>query len=80
MILKVEDTGHLYSFECVKIERKKVKIVMHEYPGYREKKRSDILKLQRLANEDWFKLVGFINPKTGEVMSKYVPYNPLELK
>ena len=80
LILKVEDTGHLYSFECVKIERKKVKIVMHEYPGYREKKRSDILKLQRLANEDWFKLVGFINPKTGEVMSKYVPYNPLELK
>lgn len=80
LILKVEDSKHLYSFECVKIEKKKKEIILHEYKGYRERKRTDILKLQRLANEDWFKISGFINAKTGEVMSKFVPYNPLELE
>ncbi len=79
IIMKVEDSNRLYSFECVKIEKSKAPIISHEYGNYKEKKRADILKLQRLANEDWLKTIGFCNMK-GEAISKFVPYEPLELK
>lgn len=79
LILKVEDSDHLYTFECVKIERKKKPIQKYSYEKYQAKKRTEILKLQRRINENFFQVVGVHNSSV-PVSTLFTPYSPMELE
>ena len=79
-ILKLEDTKHQYVYECVKITTEKKPIHKYQYNGFNKKSRKDVVKLQKLINEDYFQTVGSINISTGEKSSNYIPYEPMELE
>lgn len=79
LILKIYDTGQLYTFECIKVERFKFPIKQYDYSNYKERSREDLLKLQRDINEDFYKISKSRSMKTGEYMSKFTPYQPMEL-
>lgn len=61
LILKVSDKDNLFNFECVKIECFKRKIPIRRYKDYnkyRRRQRTDVLKIQREANENFAKVAG----------------------
>lgn len=81
LILKVYDTERLYVFECIKVEQGVFPITKwDDYKKYKRKKRNQVLKLQRQINENYFKLSGIRDSKTGQLWSHYTPYEPLELE
>lgn len=78
LILCVSDSKGEYSFECVKIGRAKKPLQKHAFNKYAPKKRTDIVKLQRLINENFFAVAGASGgnlPATSNVA-----YKPLELE
>ena len=79
LILKIYDTQHLYTFECIKVERFKFPIKQYDYSNYKERSRKELLKLQRDINENFYKVSKSRSMKTGEYMSKFTPYQPMEL-
>lgn len=79
LILKVYDSEGLYTFECIKIERFLFPIKRHNYPNYAERSRKEMLKLEKEINEDYSKLVKMRSMETGEYISRFTPYYPLEL-
>ena len=88
LILKVYDTNRLYTFETVGIERGKHPIQQYEYKGYKKRTRAEVQKYQRTFTENWLKAVGWRSGTVdagghvvlGEAVSKFTPYNPLELE
>lgn len=83
LILKVYDTGRLYTFECVGIEQGKFPIKkLEDYHRYKRINRKKLLKFQRQLNENYYKTTGikFIDMKTGQSLARYTPYEPLELE
>lgn len=80
LILKVYDKDRLYTFECVQIGQGSFPIKKYDYKRFKPMDRSKILQLQRRLNEDYFKLAGLRDEKTGKVFSFFKPYEPLELE
>lgn len=76
LILKAEDSDRLYTFECVKIERKKKPMQKYSYEKYQAKKRTEILKLQRHMNKNFFNIAG----ASGGNIPTSPPYYPMELE
>lgn len=78
LILRVEDSDRQYTFECVKIERKNKPIVKYTFETYLKKKRTEVLKLQKLINENYFNVVG---AHGGNMPTNNTSiYKPLELE
>lgn len=80
LILKVADKDKKYSFECVKIERKKKPLMKSEYKNYKKMERKKVLEFQRGIHEDIGRYIQLIDTKTGEAYRKFTPYEPLELE
>lgn len=78
LILRLSDSTGEYTFECVKIERKKKTLPQHAFNKYTQKKRIDIVKLQRLINENFFAVVGANGGNLPLVTN--ASYKPLELE
>lgn len=76
LILKVTDKNKLYSFECVKIEKRKKAMYKYDYRLYKKMDRTNLLKLQRKIHED----IGSLWGDTESRMGKTIHYEPLELK
>lgn len=80
LILKVYDTRHLYTFECVRIEQGVFPIKKYDYAKYKPIKREKLLDLQRKLNENYLKMGGAVDRRTKQRLSRYTPYEPLELE
>lgn len=82
LILKVYDTGRLYTFECCGIERGCFPIRQPDYSRYRKQDRDKVLKLQRRINENYFQVAHIeVTHSDGTPMKKeIIPYEPLELE
>lgn len=78
LILKASDKDALYTFECVKIERKRKLLKKDSYKNYNKIERKKMLKLQRGINEDIGNFLKYTNPDTGEPLHFYKPYKSLE--
>lgn len=80
LILKVTEKDHLYSFECVKIEKKKKPLMKDAYKNYNKMDKEKVQKLQRGIIEDIGNFLEYKDDNTGERLHFYKPYYPLELK
>ncbi|MBR4433710.1 MAG: GLPGLI family protein [Bacteroidaceae bacterium] len=88
LILKAHDADTLYTFEAVKIEKRRYPITRYAYDGYTKTPRTELQKNQRAFAENWFKAVDFrrgsMNPdgsmELGEPLSVHTDYYPLELE
>ena len=98
LILKAEafpqplagETGEapLYTFEAVKIEKRRYPIISFAYDGYTKTPRAELQKNQKAFAENWFKAVGFhrgiMKPdgtmEQGEALSVHTDFHPLELE
>ena len=80
LILKIYDTGQLYTWEAVSLRSGDFPITKRDYKGFSSTTRDKIRKLQIAANRDHMKNSGAINRNTGQLMSRPHPYDPLELE
>lgn len=82
LILKVQDTEQLYTFECCGIERGRFLIKKPDYSKYQKRDRKEVLKLQRKINENYFKTAGIMITKAVGIPYEAEPvdYEPLELE
>jgi len=88
LILKLQDTAGVYRFEAVQISSKPYPIFKYDFKTYSASTREKVWKMQRTFNENWFKAADFHKATMdasgkivqGEAMSKYTPYDPLELE
>ena len=76
LILKVYDKDKFYSFDCVKIERKKKLLQKMDYKSYHRMERGKLLKIQRQIHED----ISVVFGKPDENPKKIITYQPLELE
>ena len=79
LILRIYDTNHLYTFDCIGIHWGEFPIMKKKTSSYQELKRVNVLKLQRAANENYFQTSG-AKDWSGNPKSHYVSYEPLELE
>ena len=80
LILKIYDTEQLYTWEAVSLRSGDFPITKRDYKGFSSTTRDKIRRLQITANRDHMKSGGAINRKTGQLMSRPHPYDPLELE
>lgn len=88
LILKLQDTAGIYRFEAVQISSKPKPIYKYDFKSYRASTREKVWKWQKSFNENWFKASDYHkasvdkagNVVIGEAVSKYTPYEPLELE
>ncbi len=80
LILKLYDKDKLYTFECVSIEQFNFPIKKNDYSKYKKAERKELLKLQRQLNENYPRMIGARDSKTKRPVSKFTPYEPLELE
>ena len=88
LILKLQDKAGIYRFEAVQISSKPSPIYKYDFKAYRASTREKVWKMQKTFNENWFKAADFHKATMdasgkivqGEAMSKYTPYEPLELE
>ena len=88
LILKLQDTAGIYRFEAVQISSKPYPIYKYDFKAYRASIREKVWKMQKTFNENWFKAADYHkasvdaagNVVMGEAVSKFTPYEPLELE
>lgn len=88
LILKLQDTAGIYRFEAVQISSKPYPIYKYDFKAYRASTRDKVWKMQKTFNENWFKAADYHkasvdaagNVVMGEAVSKFTPYDPLELE
>jgi len=81
LILKVQDSDNLYTFEAVKIEKGHFPIYEYDRSIYKNNTRKNVWILQRRLNEDWHKTTGTVSTKDGiQTFSKPAEYEQLELE
>ena len=88
LILKLQDTAGVYRFEAVQISSKPYPIYKYDFKAYRASTREKVWKMQKTFNENWFKAADYHkasvdaagNVVMGEAVSKFTPYDPLELE
>ena len=79
LIVKVYDTGHLYTFECTNVEHVSQPMFRSKYARRRPIKRETVLKFERKINECPGRTLGW-RDMDGNIISKTYPYAPLELE
>ena len=80
LILSISDTQGMYKIECVGVEYLNFPIKRFNcFVRYSDIERIELLRLQRLINEDYLKVCKARSMKTNEYLSKYTPYHPMEL-
>ena len=79
LIVKVYDTGHLYTFECTNVEHVSQPMFRSKYARRRPIKRETVLKFERKINECPGRTLGW-RDMDGNIISKTYPYEPLELE
>ncbi len=78
----------LYTFEAVRIEKRRFPITRFEYEGYKKTSRAELQKNQKTFAENWFKAVDFHkgtilpdgNMEMGEALSIHTDFYPLEIE
>lgn len=88
LILKLQSIDGIYRFEAIQISSKPFLIYKYDFNAYHNSTREKVWKLQNKFNENWFKATDYhktsINAAgklvIGESVSKYTPYEPLELE
>lgn len=80
LILKISDKDNLYTFECIKISQASYPIKKANYSKYKEMERTKVVELQKKINENYLKMCRAIDRETKQPMSRYTPYEPLELE
>lgn len=80
LILKLYDTGKLYTWEVISLRSGNFPIMKGQYKGFKLDTREHIYKLQVAANRDYLKIGGARDRITGQLKSKPFPYDPLELE
>lgn len=80
LILKLNDTQNLYTWETVGLRSGDFPITKRKYEGFRKNSRKNIYRLQVAVNRNYFKLGGARDRTTGLLKSKNAPYDPLELE
>ena len=80
LILKLYDTQRLYTWEAVSLRSGTFPITKREYKGFHKDTRAHVYKLQVAANCDYLKTGGARDRQTGQLRSKKIPYDPLELE
>lgn len=78
LILKINDTEGLYTWEAVGLRSGKFPVTKNAYEGFHSSSRDKIHKLQIAINRDYLKTSGAVDRKTGMRSSKETPYQPLE--
>ncbi len=79
LILKICDNNKFYTWECIKIEHLKFPLKRYDFSHYKPVERLKLLKLQRMLNEDFYKVVGVRSINGGKLPGP-VSYEPLELE
>lgn len=80
LILKLNDVQKIYTWEAVEIRSGDFPITKREYEGFRKDNRKNVYRLQVAANCDYLKTGGARDRTTGQLKSKRLPYEPLELE
>ena len=80
LILKLNDTQRLYTWEAVSLRSGTFPNTKRKYEGFRHDSRAHVYKLQVAANRDHLKAGGAIDRTTGQPKSNPHPYDPLELE
>lgn len=81
LIIKLYDKDRLYVFECIQIEQGKFPIKKYcDYKNYKKMSRHKVLDLQRKINENYFRVAHLRNAYTKQPVSRFTPYEPLELE
>ena len=78
--MKINDKDKLYTWEAVSLRSGNFPITKRRYDSFRKDSREHVHKLQVAANRDYSKAGGARDPKTGALISKVTPYEPLELE
>ena len=79
LILKIYDNNQFYTWECIKIEPFKFPLKRYDFSHYKPVERLKLLKLQRMLNEDFYKVMG-VRRLNGGKLPGPVSYEPLELE
>lgn len=79
LILKIYDNNQFYTWECIKIEHFKFPLERYDFSHYKTVERLQLLKLQRMLNEDFYKVAG-VRRLNGGKLPGSVSYEPLELE
>ncbi len=83
LILNVNDTQNIYTFECVKLTKQPQEITRKPFTGYRKRERTSIMKLVRKLNENYCQAVG-MHPVPDNQRKADIPqrnhYEPLEVE
>ena len=80
LILKLNDTQKLYTWEAVSLRSGTFPITKRKYEGFHKDSRAHVYKLQVAANRDHLKAGGAVDRRTGQLKSNPHPYDPLELE
>ena len=80
LILKLNDTQNLYTWEAVELRSGDFPITKRKYEGFRKNSRKNIYRLQVAVNRNYLKFGGARDRTTGLLKSKNYPYDPLELE
>lgn len=80
LILRLNDTDNLYTWEAVSLCTGNFSVTKHDYTGFTKDTREHIYKLQVAANRNYLKVGGARDRNTGELKSSPHPYAPLELE
>lgn len=79
LILKIYDNDHFYTWECIKIEPFRFPLKRYDFSRYKSVKRLELLKLQRMLNEDFYRVVG-VRSLNDKKLPGHISYEPLELE
>jgi len=80
LIMKINDTEHLYTWEAVNMRSGSFPIKKRNYKGFVKVTRSHIRKLQIAANRDHLKAGGARDRTTRTLKSNPHPYEPLKIE
>jgi len=78
LIVKVYDMDHLYTFQCVRVEKVCVPMLSNPYKNHRPISRAKVLKFERKVNEDSHRILGWMRVDGSQPQP--VHYEPIELE
>ncbi|MCM1373256.1 MAG: GLPGLI family protein [Bacteroides sp.] len=80
LILKLNDTNNIYTWEAVSLCSGSFHITKPDYKGFVEDTREHVHRLQVAANRNFLQIAGARDRQTGQLKSQPHPYEPLEIE
>lgn len=80
LILKLNDTDNIYTWEAVSLYPGSFRITKPDYKGFVEDTREHVHGLQVAVNRNFLKIAGAHDYRTGQLKSQPHPYEPLEIE